>query len=199
MEPLFSLFLAMGMVVGGGPVPALASNPDLASADGGPPVWNSLDALACRMEPEPPAYYAFPMVSTRRVPGTGPATGTGHVSFPSSPFGIAIAADGSYELDVSLEFERLRPAPDGAYVVWFTTPTLDQVKRVGVLDPELRFQGHVDWNKFLVVVTLEPNPEEAKDTWAGPIVLRGMSRSGLMHTMAGHGPFEKENCAAFGY
>ena len=35
--------------------------------------------------------------------------------------------------------------------------------------------------------------------WTGPIVIRGMSRSGMMHTMAGHGPFEEENCAAYGY
>jgi len=35
--------------------------------------------------------------------------------------------------------------------------------------------------------------------WTGPVVMRGMSRSGLMHTMAGHGAFEQENCAAYGY
>ncbi len=198
IESLFSLALAIGMVGGGvGIAPAGASTGELASVARGTAVAS--EYRACTIDPDPPAYYAFPMVSTRRVPGTGPATGTGHVSFRSSPFGIAIAADGSYELDVWLEFERLRPPPEGGYVVWFTTPTLDEVKRVGVLDPALRFQGRVDWNKFLVVVTLEPNPEEAGDIWAGPIVLRGMSRSGMMHTMAGHGPFEKENCAAFGY
>jgi len=26
-----------------------------------------------------------------------------------------------------------------------------------------------------------------------------VSRSGLMHTMAGHGAFQQENCAAYGY
>ncbi|MDE2875730.1 MAG: hypothetical protein OXU69_07275 [Gemmatimonadota bacterium] len=31
------------------------------------------------------------------------------------------------------------------------------------------------------------------------VVIRGMSRSGMTHTMAGHGPFEEENCAAYGY
>jgi hypothetical protein len=29
--------------------------------------------------------------------------------------------------------------------------------------------------------------------------MRGMSRSGMMHTMAGHGPFQQENCARYGY
>ena len=153
----------------------------------------------CTADPEPPPYYAFPMVSTRRVPGTGPASGTGHVSFAASPFGIALAPDGSYRLDVRLEFDRLRPPRQGSYVVWFTTPTLDRIERAGVLDESFRFGGQVEWNKFLVVVTLEADPADNAEIWSGPIVLRGMSRSGMMHTMAGHGPFEKENCATYGY
>lgn len=154
----------------------------------------------CMSDPEPPPYYAFPMVSTRNVPGTGPSVGTGYVWFAPSPFGVAVAEDGSYILDVSLEFESLPPPRDGsAYVVWLTTPTLDQVVRAGTLDESLRFTGRVRWNKFLVVLTLEDAGAANAATWAGPIVLRGMSRSGLMHTMAGHGPFEKENCAALGY
>ncbi len=154
---------------------------------------------ACLADPEPPAYYAFPLVTTRRVPGTGASTGRGTVSFPTSPFGVALSQDGSYVLDVGLSFERLKPPRSGAYVVWFTTPEVDQVQLGGVLDPDLSFQGQVSWNKFLVVITLEDDPDALGDTWTGPIVLRGMSRSGLMHTMAGHGPFEKENCASYGY
>ena len=41
--------------------------------------------------------------------------------------------------------------------------------------------------------------EEPGAMWTGPVVSRGMSRSGLMHTMAGHGPFETEPCAVYGY
>ncbi|MGD2070011.1 MAG: hypothetical protein PVI57_15165, partial [Gemmatimonadota bacterium] len=59
--------------------------------------------------------------------------------------------------------------------------------------------GRVEWNKFLVVITLETVDDPSADAWSGPIALRGMSRSGKMHTMAGHGPFQQENCAAFGY
>jgi hypothetical protein len=29
--------------------------------------------------------------------------------------------------------------------------------------------------------------------------MRGMSRSGRMHTLAGHGPFEAEPCAKYGF
>lgn len=146
-----------------------------------------------------PEYYRFPMVSTRRVPGTGNATGVGEVAFAQSPFGIALAEDGSYHYDFTVRFERLKPARSGAYVVWTTTPELDQVVLAGELADPAAFSGKVAWNKFLVVVTLEPALDPDATMWTGPIVIRGMSRSGMMHTMAGHGPFEEENCAAYGY
>ena len=146
-----------------------------------------------------PEYYQFPMVSTRRVPGTGNATGVGEVAFTQSPFGIALAEDGSYQYDFTVRFERLKPARSGAYVVWTTTPELDQVVLAGELADPVAFSGKVAWNKFLVVVTLEPAFDPDATMWTGPIVIRGMSRSGMMHTMAGHGPFEEENCAAYGY
>jgi hypothetical protein len=134
------------------------------------------------------------------VPGTGQARGTGYVTFAASPFGVALTPDGSYELEVGLSLERLRPADEGwAYVVWLTTPELDQVVRVGVLEDGQPFSARVRWNKFLVVVTLEQDPDSATTSWTGPIVLRGMSKSGMMHTMAGHGPFEKEKCDQYGY
>ncbi len=146
-----------------------------------------------------PEYYQFPMVSTKRVPGTGNATGVGEVAFTQSPFGIALAEDGSYHYDFTVRFERLKPARSGAYVVWTTTPELDQVVLAGELADPVVFSGKVAWNKFLVVVTLEPAFDPDATMWTGPIVIRGMSRSGMMHTMAGHGPFEEENCAAYGY
>ena len=70
---------------------------------------------------------------------------------------------------------------------------------VGEAERVSGFSGEVGWNKFLVVITLEPEDDPEAATWSGPIVLRGMSRSGAMHTMAGHGPFQEENCAAYGY
>ena len=146
-----------------------------------------------------PEYYRFPMVSTRRVPGTGNATGVGEVAFARSPFGVALSDDGSYDYDFTVRFERLKPARSGAYVVWTTTPELDEIVLAGELADPAAFSGRVAWNKFLVVVTLEPAFDPDATMWTGPIVIRGMSRSGMMHTMAGHGPFEEENCAAYGY
>ncbi|MDZ7808701.1 MAG: hypothetical protein U5K71_16570 [Gracilimonas sp.] len=60
--------------------------------------------------------------------------------------------------------------------------------------------GVVDWNKYIVVITLEEEvPAKNTNMWSGSIAFRGLSRSGLMHTMAGHGPFAQEPCAKFGY
>ena len=51
----------------------------------------------------------------------------------------------------------------------------------------------------IVVITLEAADDPAATRWSGPIVFRGMSRSGMMHTMVGHGALQQENCAAYGY
>ncbi len=146
-----------------------------------------------------PEYYRFPLVSTGRVPGTGRATGLGEVTFPSSPYGVALATDGSYRYDFTVRFQHLAPARTGTYVVWTTTPELDEVALAGELSEVTSFKGQVEWNKFLVVVTLEPAFDPDATMWSGPVVIRGMSRSGMMHTMAGHGAFEEEKCAAYGY
>lgn len=157
---------------------------------------------ACAVSPasvDPPEYYGFPIVSTRRVPGSGRATGVGLITFASSPFGFAVAPDGSYVYDLILSTERLLPPREGTYVVWVTTPSLDQVRLLGALDEQGGIRGRVQWNKFLAVVTLEDRLDPQATIWSGPIVMRGMSRSGMMHTMAGHGPFETDNCAQYGY
>ena len=102
-----------------------------------------------------------------------------------------------YNIDIAVP--GLRAPREGHYTAWVTTRDLDQITRLGELNAEGRIRGQVDWNKFLVVVTLEPEANRGGDTWQGPVVVRGMSRSGLMHTMAGHGPFDQEPCAVYGY
>ena len=150
-------------------------------------------------DPDPPPYYKMDLVSTRKVPGSGNAAGIGAVSYKSTPFGIAIAPDGSYVYDLNISIDRLLPARKGRYVAWVSTPDLQQIKRLGPLDDAHVIRGVVDWNKFLVIITLEEELSEDKPKWKGPVVLRGLSRSGLMHTMAGHGPYENEPCAVYGY
>lgn len=153
----------------------------------------------CFAEPDPPAYYAVELVTTKRIPGTGLASGTGQVTFAASPFGVSLAPDGSYLYDVTVQLERMKAPRSGTLVAWATTTQVDEVRRLGPLDDRLRARGQVSWNKFLLVVTLEEADDPAAEAWSGPIVMRGMSRSGMMHTMAGHGPFQQENCARYGY
>ncbi len=146
----------------------------------------------------PSQYYGIEMVTTRRVPGTGRATGAGTVAFARSPFGVAVSPRGSYVYDLSLSVDRIKAPRRGAYTAWAASPDLDDVVRLGVLETGRRVSGRIDWNKFLVLVTLEPSAEPT-DRWHGPVVMRGMSRSGLMHTLAGHGPYEYEPCLKYGF
>jgi len=146
-----------------------------------------------------PDYYTIDLVSTKRIPGSGQAVGKGEVYYASTPFGISLSDDGSYVYNLDISIEKLRPPKQGVYVAWVTTPQIDQIQRFGALTEAHQASGTVHWNKFLVVITLEPEDDQHATMWEGPVVLRGISRSGLMHTMAGHGPFEDEPCALYGY
>lgn len=146
-----------------------------------------------------PEFYEIPLVPTQRVPGTQRSSGLASVRFARSPFGITLTEEGDYVRDLELSVKNLRPAGRGAYVVWVTTPSLDRIERLGVLPDEGTFLGQVAWNKFLLVITLETDDASRQARWQGPVVLRGMSRSGAMHTSLGHGPFVVENCSAVGF
>jgi hypothetical protein len=154
--------------------------------------------LFCAADPEPPEYYAIPLVTTKNIPGTAFTRGAADITFASSPFAVAVAPDGSYTYDVHVRLDDLPEPRRGGYVAWVTTTQVDEIERLGALENG-QVTGQVRWNKFLVVVTLEDEPEADAERWSGPIAFRGMSRSGKMHTMAGHGPFEEERCATYGY
>lgn len=199
MGRMLALALLAGTGSGEGPPPPIPPGAcwlaeGLGAGEAG---WAPLPESAAPVDA--PAYYAFPVVSTRRLPGTGLAAGLGEVTFADSPFGVTLAEDGSYLLDVWLSVERLMAPREGVYVGWLTTPDLDQVQRIGTLVDGGPLRGRARWNKFLLVVTLEPGDDPEAAMWTGPVVMRGMSRSGQMHTMAGHGAFEQENCAVYGY
>lgn len=156
-------------------------------------------AASCSVLPGPD-FYAFTLSPTRNIPGTGAARARAEVSFPpASAFPVAVSSDGSYVYHVDISIERMRPPESGRLVAWITTPDLDRVERLTAFDEHLSAGGPVSWNKFLVVVTLEPADEPAGDRWTGPVVFRGMSRSGAMHTMLGHGALQQENCASYGF
>lgn len=152
--------------------------------------------LACSAGPD---YYAIPLITTKNLPGTGYAEGTAEVAHAPSPFSVTLADDGSYRQSLTITLRRMKAPANGVLVAWVSTPELDEVKRLGALGPDFTARGEVDWNKFIVVVSHEATDDPAQARWQGPIALRGMSRSGMMHTMAGHGAFQQENCAAYGY
>lgn len=148
---------------------------------------------------EPSDYYAIELVPTGRVPGTRLSRGVAYSTAALSPFfGVALAPTGEYVHDLDIRVERLKASAVGAYVAWVTDTEISEVIRLGALDENFRVNGQATWNKFLVVITREPTAEPT-DTWEGPIIMRGMSRSGRMHTLAGHGPFQAEPCAKYGF
>jgi hypothetical protein len=77
------------------------------------------------------------------------------------------------------------------------TPDLGQVRRLGVLGADGTLEARIAPHTYLVVLPAEDDPEVQR--WTGPVLLRGSSPSGRMHSMAGHGPFEGEPCAVIGF
>ncbi len=142
------------------------------------------DASRCALDPE-----VVPLRPTQNAPG---GRGSMTLVASESPFGIAVDGEGRHAYVVTLTIEQLRRRDGTHHVAWAATPELDQVVRLGVFDETRRASGPVSWNKFLVFVTEEPDPDV--DRWTGPVLLTGLSPSGRMHTMAGHGPFEGVNC-----
>ncbi len=143
-------------------------------------------------------YYNIRMAATGSAPG---AVGYVTKTFAQSPFGIAVSVDGRYVYDVHLAVEGLRGPPNVEYTVWVTPPNLSPIVRMGVLDENRELKGQVDFNKFIMFVTAEQpgswdpaNVDRPGNAWKGPILMQGISRSGLMHSASGHGPFEVENC-----
>lgn len=130
------------------------------------------------------------MITLTPTSSSGNASGTARVSFVDSPFGLAMTTDGFYSVDVELETRGLSPLPSGqSYIVWATAPSLSPIMKLGKLGSDGKFSTRVELNKFILLVTAEANTATG-EKWAGPIALRGLSRSGLMHSFMGHGPLE---------
>lgn len=142
--------------------------------------------VRCAPGPDP---FEVRLVPTAHANG---AAGTVRLRFAESPFGVAVTADGHHHYDATLTTSGLA-GEDGALVVWAATPDLDRVQKLGVLGSDGTLDGvQITFNKFLVFVTAEPSA--GVERWSGDILLRGVSPSGRLHTMAGHGPFTGESC-----
>lgn len=183
--PLTGLALALAV----GAAPSLSAATSRGAGSAFDPVSDPADLVvgACAAAPE-----EVRLQPTQNAPG---GRGRMVLTPAGSAYGIAVDPEGRHRFEVRLEVERLRRREGATYVVWAATPELDRVARLGVLGPENRVEGEVAWNKFLVFVSEESAPDGER--WAGPILLTGLSPSGRMHTMAGHGPFEGVACQDF--
>ena len=171
----------------------LLAFPPLNTLSGDPPAKvPPIPPVVCRAAVPAPAIVDPYAISLAPTPNANGAAGDVTLTFAPSPFGVTVTEDGHHVYDLRLSTSGLSPAPGVAYVAWATTPSLDQTEKLGVLGADGTVQSQVRFNKFLVFVTAEPSADV--ETWSGPIALRGISRSGRMHTMAGHGPFEGEAC-----
>lgn len=150
----------------------------------GPTPGPATDFPSCARPPE-----VVELRPTQNAPG---GRGEMALSQPRSPFGIVVDPEGRQMYEIDVLVSRLRRDAGRHYVAWAATPELDEHLKLGVLDETGRVEGAVRWNKFLVFVTEETDP--GAERWQGPVLLRGVSPSARMHTMAGHGPFEGLNC-----
>jgi hypothetical protein len=154
----------------------------------------SAEALALVCAPTGPDPFRIDLVPTAHANG---ARGVVAMRFAESPFGVSVTDDGRHLYHADITTTALAPHAGETLVVWAATPSLDQVRKLGSLSEAGTLSGTIAFNKFLVFVTAESSPDVER--WAGPILLRGISPSGRMHTMAGHGPFQGESCAKWGF
>jgi hypothetical protein len=135
--------------------------------------------------------FDIPLFSTATAPA---AQGSARLIFAESPFGVAVTATGHARYDVRITASKL-PAPTAlgnfhAYVAWAVTPDLSQWQRLGPVTNGASVVGHVELDKFLLVISAES--DSAPASHSGPTVLHGNSPSSwlqmfLAHTALFHG------------
>lgn len=100
----------------------------------------------------------------------------------SSPFGLAVTADGHVRSNLAMWIDRLPdPATLGgytAYVAWVGSMSLDSVVKLGEVRNGRTELGELARNQFRILVTAEPSAAVAERT--GKIVLRTTSPSALL-------------------
>jgi hypothetical protein len=132
--------------------------------------------------------YDIPLFATPKAPMV---TGAARLVFAESPFGIAVTADGHAQYDVKVTAANL-PEPSAlgaykAYVAWAATPDLQHWDRLGTIRNGTSTVGHVNLDKFLLVITAES--DSAPKAHVGPTVLHGTSPSGWLQSFLNHPMF----------
>jgi FtsP/CotA-like multicopper oxidase with cupredoxin domain len=115
----------------------------------------------------------------------GEASGVAELRRVTSPFGVAVSADGAPEQHLVAWIDGLPdPAQVGdftSYIAWITTPVLDPMIKLGTVRNGENDLGIVTLNKFMLMVTAEESADVTERN--GRLVLRGRSPS---MRMAGH-------------
>ena len=132
----------------------------------------------------PDGPYDIKLLPTAAAPA---ASGQARLVWAASPFGIAVTADGRARYDIQVSATGLPDTASSrtaAYVAWATSTDLAKWVRLGTVKNGTTTVGHVDMNKFLLVITAEP--DSAATTHAGPTVLHGTSPSGWLQSFLSH-------------
>ena len=130
-----------------------------------------------------PALYSIPLIADQGMAGSGVAT---LVPAPS-PFGVTLTTDGHPVFDITVTVQNLPPAKalGGAhFAAWATTQDLIDADFIGIIGPDGKAIGKVAWNKYIVLVSIEPDP--VPKHWTGAVVLRGFSPSTYLANYASH-------------
>ena len=142
-------------------------------------------AAAALLAATPAGPYDIALHSTSSAPG---AEGSARLFSAESPFGVAVTDDGRARYDIRITAGRLPPPGSlgryTAYVAWAATPDLSKWARLGTVRNGTSTVGPVALNKFLLVVTAEPDSAGADHS--GPTVLHGTSPSGWLQSFVTH-------------
>ena len=162
LAPLAAL-LTLGAILAA-TVPRAPGAAPLCEAADGDVLRPSTDLYCMELEPRPD------------VPG---ASGTAELGRAASPFDVALTPDGSQRYALTLDLRAL-PSPESlgpytTYIAWVAAPSLDPVRRLGVVANGRTAVGEVGWDKFLVFVTAEASA--SAEYGKGRLVLRGFSPS----------------------
>lgn len=123
--------------------------------------------------------YCIDLFSTTRG---GDASGVVELRRPWSPFGVTVTAEGRHRHDLVAWLDRLPdPAslgPYTAFVAWATPLSLDPVVRLGEVSNGRNALGEVSFNKYLIWISAEADPDAVERN--GPLIVRGRSPSSRM-------------------
>lgn len=109
------------------------------------------------------------------------ARGTAQLDWLANPFTVSVRADGTHQWGLTLDLADLPALPKGrapGYVAWATDPSHQSQLRLGVVRPGRTRLGPVAFDRFLVLVSAEP--DTAARERRGALVLRGESAGNRM-------------------